>query len=453
MFINYSNIGSSTAENTNLKMFVEKYIDITKVDIKITSDISVNGQFKDKDPYAAKLAENNIEKFKKLDWVNQLSDYVEDPYSLFTKLYFTDYQDVSKEDTYRTLIIKLCSCEFLEDKFIEELKGLFPKNFILEEHTKNYQILKLKVSDTLTFYYVISPNTFTSTKTWQKIISEVLCKYLFKTELKDLFNDSPFTFEEILHAQATRISQTLVKTYDATLQNIDCNLANYLESYRAWLVKRENHVKTKPDVDIYNKKLTEVLSKYHSKGILDLEYYDNDSYMIIKITTTIHNYNEKSAQRLLESYSESSIRAKILKNIFVDNKYSILVNQPYVYDVTHCGIRAKYKSFKKTYINDIMREEKVPYIINPHIYYHECFGQNGPILLDLLSQYNFEGFINCLISTTGNLNFSDTVVMREFWERIIDKLPESTLFCVKNETGEQLTFKQFKDEVYNDENN
>ena len=96
---------------------------------------------------------------------------------------------------------------------------------------------------------------------------------------------------------------------------------------------------------------------------------------------------------------------------------------------------------------------QVPYIINPHIYYHECFGQNGPILLDLLSQYNFEGFINCLISTTGNLNFSDTVVMREFWERIIDKLPDSALFCVKNETGEQLTFKQFKDEVYNDENN
>ena len=96
----------------------------------------------------------------------------------------------------------------------------------------------------------------------------------------------------------------------------------------------------------------------------------------------------------------------------------------------------------------------MPY--NPHIGRYNCFGQNGPELINLLQQGRWEEFIYCLKATLGNINFNDTTVCETYFDEMISESEDSYIWAINKSTGEELTLGDLiemqEKELHNEKN-
>lgn len=192
------------------------------------------------------------------------------------------------------------------------------------------------------------------------------------------------------------------------------------------------------DVDNFVK----VLKLYESKKYIKIFKHPNDkNILVLTVTTPLFNFNELAVEKLLNKSTRPNKIKTILKNTFLSDKYSFMVETDIGVDVVnnYAFRHSPGGVGSHCYDNDCMYK-------NPHIWFYNCFGSNGEAMSKLLKECKYEEFMAALIATVGNINFNDSVVVERFLDNIANEVDNNAARKSKtikdNETGEMLTFKE-----------
>ena len=88
-------------------------------------------------------------------------------------------------------------------------------------------------------------------------------------------------------------------------------------------------------------------------------------------------------------------------------------------------------------------------IVNPHLYYYRCYGQNAGYINKALAEQDYMLALEQSIACVGTLNFADGIVMSRLHTQLCQN---NDSVCIQDtETGEFLTLQQFKERIQKDE--
>lgn len=273
--------------------------------------------------------------------------------------------------------------------------------------------------------------------------------------------------KKIIKSSFNRIEKVAIKKIsDSTIYANDL-----LIRYKGYLntIEEENNrlniIKTKTDKAI--KEILNILIKYKAKNIIlnisDKNALNNfNSKMNIMLRTSLFNYNEDILAKMLKNPEKYSIEKNsffytLLSNTLKDDSnYEIVFTTPIAIDIADNStiidtFRMIGTSAKESSIASTRCMNGLP---NPHLAYFNCWGQNGPELIKLLSKNKFEEYMIALIATAGNLNLSDTTVISRFKDLLnnIGNANKTIKFIKNKKTNELLSKGEFLKEITNNEN-
>ena len=167
------------------------------------------------------------------------------------------------------------------------------------------------------------------------------------------------------------------------------------------------------------------------------------STLIVKMSTSLFNYNELAVKKIVEQDYHDSRIIKLLKRALLDNDYEIMFTSSIIINFVNFGIESNWRfdTSNTRILRQKTRREHM-YYPNPHLTNFNCFGQNGPALIQLLKKGQYSEFFMALIATIGNLNFNDGVVTSRFYAFLIQE--DNNLAFIRDvKTNEMLTMKKF----------
>jgi hypothetical protein len=69
---------------------------------------------------------------------------------------------------------------------------------------------------------------------------------------------------------------------------------------------------------------------------------------------------------------------------------------------------------------DFPRRLTDTHIPNPHLFFHNCLGQNAPAIVEALSEGDLTGAVAQCIAATANINIGEEPTVRPFLEKFLN---------------------------------
>lgn len=264
-------------------------------------------------------------------------------------------------------------------------------------------------------------------------------------------------FEELIGIKLTHTTDTpaikirneLLVSLISELYDTDSYSDDLLRQYYGNMTKRTqilNNIntidKSLNNIDVLFKTIEKTGGSYS---------FNKRGNLTIALRTELFNYDETLVNKIyerngfLEKYG--ALSNWIIKKCFIENELSLLTQ-------TTIEIDFKESRIERYGYWDSWHEQNMPY--NPHIGRYNCFGQNGPELINLLQQGRWEEFIYCLKATLGNINFNDTTVCETYFDEMISESEDSYIWAINKSTGEELTLGDLiemqEKELHNEKN-
>lgn len=183
----------------------------------------------------------------------------------------------------------------------------------------------------------------------------------------------------------------------------------------------------------------EYLTKYKSDVITNASRYQSRLLLTLKLSLSYFNtdlfkpYITSTRPNIYRSASESI--KKLLKDLFIDNKYTLIIEQGIYIDLVNAKVS-----------NDTSHSNANSNLIgfpNPHMYYYNCWGNNEPLIIKALRGKNYIEAFEQICAAVSGINFTDTAVMNRF----VDMLAHPNLSVIpalrNNETKELISVKQY----------
>lgn len=257
-----------------------------------------------------------------------------------------------------------------------------------------------------------------------------LVKNQFKKEILKIVSDN----ENKVKTETTR----KIADLNANIRQAENSLANYYKSlneYKQNLLALElNPYDQTVGIELadylLNHKIIQLL-KATNKGIFTLmvdapaRYYDN-KYLI--------KYLEKN------TVIEYDFSKRLLKEIYIDNKYTLLYNTQF--DI----------SVAKTYVsyNTNFNTGELNGIPHPHIMRFDCWGDNKTHIYKALASGDYIGAIEQCLAACYNLNFADTTVIKRLGRDIHYEGDYRSVKCIVDAEGNKYTPKEIY-QIYKEE--
>lgn len=251
--------------------------------------------------------------------------------------------------------------------------------------------------------------------------------------------------EKTLEQQIRKINNDILAS-----QN---NLDYYINNYNKEISKICSLEKSKLNIKNSITGRSTVIKKYIDKKVITKITTHTDK-VVYTLKTPIFNYSELSIKRRLNNYEDSPFKT-FLRDVFCSEEYSLLVSTDVYITNDNCVYTGyRYASMRTNYIKGIAISNNSRYMPNPHIAGYNCFGTNGPQLTRLLGADKWEEFMQCLIATTGNLNFNDGVVTGSFFNILQALINDKDDYfkCIIDKDGNELTIKEYLDRKEADNN-
>lgn len=387
------------------------------------------------------------------DWCAQVPLYVNS--SLLNCIFFTympSEEDI--EGSINSLFISDC---ILTDAIKNDIKNIYGKYLIVLKDDEDCFSFMINTSSKIAkagYRFVCSTNE-------NKILQETL-KHAANFYEQDHSKLSQEDVEYIwtgyiqkLDTYLDKISVILTENAKAehlkTLNTLEQISSKYLQAYNETLSMIDNVSKQYRDLNIDNSSLKNALTKYKDKNIFTDFKEEGSSSISFYVNCELFNYNEIAAKKYNHSNEDLN---KLIKDVFVDNKYSILLRTELTINLTSYNLNAGSDTRANYNLDSLERSKRNDKTLyNPHIIYYNCFGTNGPELTKLYKAAKHEEWCQALIACCGNLNFNDAVVTSKFIGEDLLKLiktKDNNIKALKNnKTGEILTIDQYLKENEN----
>lgn len=253
--------------------------------------------------------------------------------------------------------------------------------------------------------------------------------------LKSLTNKTSTTYLRLIEAMAEKFDlrgikiEGLLKDFDKkrkanSLSLIKNEIYRQESDMNRWMQRYMDGLKVLEDLrikesgleyqiregDIHDSELIDFFKNNHHVNILSVD----DNYIKIIIDTTLENYDPEMFERmckneksyLFEGYTvteptfeSKEARKKLLNAIFgEDSLLKIKVCAYYCIDVRGGVMSSTGFAYTEIYKD---------FLVNPHIKYHACIGNNRPIICNFLKKGDYiSGITQCQVSAM-NLNLSE----------------------------------------------
>lgn len=244
-----------------------------------------------------------------------------------------------------------------------------------------------------------------------------------------------------------------IKQINENISQVQSNIDYYVNLYNKELSKAGSLEKSKLTIKNSIVERSTVIKKYMDKKVITKITTHTDK-IVYTLKTPIFNYSELSIKRRLKNYEDSPFKT-FLQDVFCSEDYSLLVSTDiYITHDNYVYTGRRYACTGTTYLKGVAISNNVRYMPNPHIAGYNCFGTNGPQLTRLLNADKWEEFMQCLIATTGNLNFNDGVVTGNFFNvlRSLIDTKDDYFKCIIDKDGNELTIKEYLDRKEADDN-
>ena len=170
----------------------------------------------------------------------------------------------------------------------------------------------------------------------------------------------------------------------------------------------------------------------------------NENRLYIVYRTALIYYEPDMLRRYFESNRGNCVTnapmhiQQLLKDVFLDNKYTLLIETGACLDVRNNRIQFA----DPTSLMNKSRETLAG-LLNPHHYYYNCWGDNQSLIVRALMDKDYIKAILTAFAAMSGLNISDTAVMEKLIREEFVYFPDTP--CLKNnETGEIITINQYK---------
>ena len=389
--------------------------------------------------------------YKDLDWGEEFKDLViENKNNILSYLWFKEVCNKS----YPTYNI-CCAKSRIPKEFLDDLDAFMTKNVSKVEENENYQLVEVERGENNISVYILSEKEdFDFLDMINEYIKKVTkIKDIDKNIFKEKLYPSQWIYEKPVKISLKDVFeqwQRNIDTYRAEIENTRMRYSEYLRRY-------DNAVRSRPDVDKMVSEFAKAVQKYEDKNFISFEREDEQTTqtygLLIKVTTPIFNYDEALAERIYSGNALNREHAKILKNIFIDQKYEVWTETRVRLNLSSFYVnRAERFDRDRRFGRDMLSYLKKGdlYVPNPHIYGFNCFGQNGATLNDLLANYRYDEFFLALKATCGNLSLGDVTVRDEFFMFYIwsEAIRRAEIKHIKRlSDGEFISGEQFKKEI------
>jgi len=174
------------------------------------------------------------------------------------------------------------------------------------------------------------------------------------------------------------------------------------------------------------------LQKYLDKSPYIESYTLNDRSITLNYNAPLIYYDDYILDKIMNNYEEAGLYYRILK-IFKEKKYELYTKCRIRFDIINFSVSCRNRD---NYLSSD--------IDHPHIQRYNCFGNHTDAIYESALQSDYIGGLEQLTQAVLNLNFSDSVVIREL---LVDLSHKSTSPCWKSkETGEFKTLNQILQE-------
>lgn len=252
----------------------------------------------------------------------------------------------------------------------------------------------------------------------------------FGSRLKEMFSQA---------ARKNSVDSEIININDR-IESLYSQLAD-AQRKKKELCVRAQHYKDMFDEDMFN----DMLACIDMHSIYGIRYYDNNTIQFVIKTKllyweesdyTILRDNRNKNRNTLTDLSDYMI--KLLDYIFVDKKYTLLLDTPVVLNLRGNNPVNMYISFERGDTGSV--DQKM--ISNPHIKHYNCWGDNSKLLQESLNNKDYVTFWGTLLSTFSGVNLSDSPVFRKFIEDIVYAADyDNAVQLVDNETNTGLSLK------------
>lgn len=164
------------------------------------------------------------------------------------------------------------------------------------------------------------------------------------------------------------------------------------------------------------------------KLVTPLLYYDKDLFTIYEESTT------PNALSGLPKWIQN-----MLHDIFIEENYHFMIEQ---------GVIFNYVDNHVTRWRAGNSSETSKGIVNPHIFYFDCWGDNQPLIREAMLKADYIPAFEQVVATVSGINFADSAVLRRFCELLQTQANTRVPYLIHAKTGERLTMKEWKEKHY-----
>lgn len=198
-------------------------------------------------------------------------------------------------------------------------------------------------------------------------------------------------------------------------QEISCNnrAQNALDLYTRELNK---YYDVQKELELFLNDRDSVMEEYFSalnvEGIVDASFAGEELKITFRVPYSFFNKDELECY--MNHLEEDDLVYKMFKDVFLDEKYKLMVESVYYFNTKHPD------NFRKPGQINITRLNSDNAWFNPHLEYYSCLGDYEPQLRQAHVKGDLLMFNNLAVASTKSINFRDGAVIGRFARDIRD---------------------------------
>lgn len=311
--------------------------------------------------------------------------------------------------------------------------------------------------------YLFSITELMSDENIKQCCKAVTKKESIKPYFKDTFESLALiqrqktitTIKKILNSKTERQIQKLdsdIQRYRSNIEDLEERLVNYYTQLDQILTTKLGYEsKTSIEDDTVNDLLDFVDRNKYIQEITTIpdRYYTNQKHLLFNICAPINIYEaeplERQLDNLKEAYPKYTKIIKAFKRIFIDEELQMICQTFVRVDLASLEISAQRESVGKSY-SDFIR------LPQPHLTRFNCWGDNKNGIISALKDCDLLTALNNIVIATQNVNFTDTTVLRNWFEDIYNSNHLYNLpTCISKVDGNLWSIKDVVDQINREE--
>lgn len=285
-------------------------------------------------------------------------------------------------------------------------------------------------------------------------------------EFLEMIDFRSLTVRRVVDGFNIRALKSQLESIESRINSAERDMRDYLSAYarmsgtRDDLISRQTGVRMRIEESKDN---TELLDYFlHNEGLHPihsgerdisflvttyLDSFDPDLYQTVSRNVHSPFYTMRSCR---EELNIEENRLKLLDAIFGDEPTIRIRTMAYFWlDIQGNVESESYYEFPRK-----LEDTHIP---NPHLFYHNCLGQNAPAIVEALSEGDLTGAVAQCIAATANINIGEEPTVRPFLEKFLNteskclEFSDGTL-CDPLEALEKLT-KESENKTEEEEDN